>query len=74
MFPARCMHSIKVIFTGFQREKMIDSDCNKPVEKTSFVKTKNTDDAILIIVGAGHARILRHFFEGYPLFKLVEPN
>ena len=29
------------------------------------------DNSILIIVGAGHARILQHFFEDNPMFELV---
>lgn len=31
------------------------------------------DKAILIIVGAGHARILQHFFEDDPGFEVVSP-
>ena len=31
------------------------------------------DDAILIIVGSGHARIIRHFFEDNPAFEVIDP-
>jgi hypothetical protein len=31
-----------------------------------------TDNAILVIVGAGHARIIRHFFEDNPAFEVVK--
>ncbi len=31
------------------------------------------DDAILVIVGAGHARIIQHFFEDNPSFEVVDP-
>ena len=33
-----------------------------------------TDTAILIIVGAGHARIIEHCFEGNPAFEVIDPG
>jgi hypothetical protein len=36
-------------------------------------QTAKDDRAILIIVGAGHARIIRHFFEDNPAFEVVSP-
>lgn len=35
--------------------------------------TAATDNAILIIVGAGHARIIQHFFEDNPAFEVIDP-
>ncbi|HTK81739.1 MAG TPA: DUF5694 domain-containing protein [Bacteroidota bacterium] len=34
--------------------------------------TSVQDEKLLIIVGAGHARILRHLFEDHPAFEVVE--
>jgi hypothetical protein len=35
-------------------------------------RSEKSDKAILIIVGAGHARIIQHFFEDSPLFEVVQ--